>query len=76
MLRLWPGTPAHDHYDELQRTLCVALNACCHYDAARLVTECDPLLWRHVLLPALVEDVTAEMVAVATMETTDASLAN
>jgi hypothetical protein len=53
-----PGTPAHEHYDELQRSLCVALNSCCHYDAARLVAECDQLLWRHVLLPALVRDVT------------------
>lgn len=68
MLRLLPSDPRWTHYDALQRTLCVAVNAACHYDAARLVAEHDPLLWRYVALPALVDDVTAEMAAVGTME--------
>jgi hypothetical protein len=69
-LRLTPGTAQYEHYDELQRTLCAALNWRCHWDAARLAAECDPLLW-YTTLPVLVEDVTAEMAAMGTKEMTD-----
>ena len=63
MARMMPGDPRFAAYDELQRTICVAINLSCHFDAAQL--PIDRLMWNAKHLPKLVKDMTEEMAIIA-----------
>lgn len=59
-----PSDPRWRAYDELQRTLCLALNRSCHFNLARWL-RVDEVMWEAVHLPALVGDVKDEMTRIA-----------
>lgn len=56
-LRLSPSSPQYARYDELQRTLCTALNWHMH----PILRRVDPLIWQSYHLPRLEAAIKAEM---------------